>query len=112
MRRSFALRLAAAFAGVGIAAASLTAILVNLAFGGRFTDYLDAQQQTKENQLVAILADSYARSGGWDTTDLRSLTPLTLWTEAPCASSMPPGGPCGRRVRTSYWDRWPRCTGR
>lgn len=78
MRRSFALRLAAAFAGVGIAAASLTAILVNLAFGGRFTTYLDAQQRIKEQQLVAILADSYAQSGEWDTTDLRSLSPLAF----------------------------------
>ena len=78
MRRSFALRLAAAFAGVGIAAASLTAILVNVAFGSRFTSYLDAQQQTREQQIVAILADSYSRSGGWEATDLRSLTPLAF----------------------------------
>jgi signal transduction histidine kinase len=78
MRRSFALRLGAAFAGVGIAAAALTAILVNAAFGGRFTGYLDAQQQTREQQLVAILADSYGRSGRWDTGDLRSLTPLAF----------------------------------
>lgn len=78
MRRSFALRLGAAFAGVGIAAAALTAILVNLAFGSRFTGYLDAQQQVRERQLVAILADSYVRSNGWDTEDLRSLTPLAF----------------------------------
>lgn len=78
MRRSFALRLAAAFAGVGIAAASLTAILVNVAFGIRFAGYLDAQQRAREQQVVAILADSYARSNGWDTTDLRSLTPLAF----------------------------------
>jgi two-component system, OmpR family, sensor histidine kinase BaeS len=78
MHRSFALRLAAAFAGVGIAAAALTAILVNLAFGSRFTAYLDAQQQAREQQLVAILADSYQRSGGWNTGDLQSLTPLAF----------------------------------
>src|SRR6266498_2100809 len=78
MRRSFALRLGAAFAGVGIAAAALTAILVNVAFGGQFTGYLDAQQQAREQQLVAILADSYTRSSGWDTMDLRSLTPLAF----------------------------------
>ncbi|HEX6581786.1 MAG TPA: ATP-binding protein [Actinomycetota bacterium] len=78
MRRSFALRLAAAFGGVGIAAAALTAILVNGAFGDRFAGYLDAQQRTRERQLVAILADSYASSGRWDTADLRSLTPLAF----------------------------------
>ena len=78
MRRSFALRLAAAFGGVGIAAAALTAILVNVEFGSRFSGYLDAQQRTRQRQLVAILADSYGRSGGWDSTDLRSLTPLAF----------------------------------
>jgi signal transduction histidine kinase len=78
MRRSFALRLAAAFAGVGIAAAALTAILVNVAFGTRFANYLDAQQQAREQQLVAVLADSYERSGGWNTKDLQSLTPLAF----------------------------------
>jgi signal transduction histidine kinase len=78
MRRSFALRLGAAFGGVGIAAAALTAILVNMAFGGRFTSYLDAQQQAREQQLVAILADSFGRSDRWDTADLRSLTPLAF----------------------------------
>jgi len=78
MRRSFALRLGAAFAGVGIAAAALTAILVNVAFGSRFTGYLDAQQQVREQQLVAILADSYSRSSGWVSGDLSSLTPLAF----------------------------------
>lgn len=78
MRRSFALRLGAAFAGVGIAAAALTAILVNVAFGSRFTGYLDAQQQVREQQLVAILADSYSRSSGWVDGDLSSLTPLAF----------------------------------
>src|SRR6266540_2527231 len=78
MRRSFALRLGAAFAGVGIAAAALTAILVNVAFGSRFTGYLDAQQQVREQQLVAILADSYSRSNGWVGGDLSSLTPIAF----------------------------------
>lgn len=78
MRRSFAFRLGAAFAGVGIAAAALTAILVNAAFGSRFAGYLDAQQRSREQQVVAILADSYSRSSGWVTGDLRSLTPLAF----------------------------------
>src|SRR3989304_6264843 len=45
MRRSYAFRLAAAFSGIGIAAAALTAILVNVSFGTRFTSYLEDQQR-------------------------------------------------------------------
>lgn len=78
MRRSFATRLAAAFAGVGIAAAALTAILVNLAFGSRFTSYLEEQQQARQEQLVAALADSYERVGEWDAQDLTSVESLAL----------------------------------
>lgn len=78
MRRSFALRLAAAFAGVGIAAAALTAILVNVSFEGRFTSYLEAQQRARQQQLVAGLADSYERMGGWDAADLRTLESLAM----------------------------------
>jgi len=78
MRRSYAARLAAAFTGVGIAAAALTAILVNVSFGTRFTSYLEDQQRARQEQLLAGLADSYRRSGGWDPTDLRSLQSLAL----------------------------------
>ncbi len=78
MRRSLALRLAAAFAGVGIAAAALTAILVNLAFGTRFTSYLQDQQRVREQQLVGALAASYERMQGWDLEDLQSLESLAL----------------------------------
>lgn len=78
MRRSFALRLAAAFAGVGIAAAALTAILVNVSFESRFTSYLEEQQRARQRQLVAGLADSYVRMGGWDGGDLRTLESLAL----------------------------------
>jgi two-component system sensor histidine kinase BaeS len=78
MRRSFAFRLAAAFAGVGIAAAALTAILVNLSFGSRFTGYLESQQRLREQQLVAALADSYTRTDGWNVADLGALSPLAF----------------------------------
>lgn len=78
MRRSFALRLAAAFAGVGLAAAALTAILVNLAFGTRFERYLEEQRQVRQEQLVAALQDSYVRMGGWNPADLASLAALVL----------------------------------
>jgi len=78
MPRSFALRLAAAFAGVGIAAAALTAILVNGAFGSRFAGYLDAQQRARQQQLVAALADSYRKTNGWNVTDLESLAQVAF----------------------------------
>src|SRR6266511_4666200 len=78
MRRSFAVKLAAAFAGVGIAAAAVTAILVNVAFGDRFTEYLDAQQQTAERQIVAAIADSYGRMNGWNVSDLQSVAQLAF----------------------------------
>lgn len=91
MRRSFALRLAAAFAGIGIAAAWLTAILVNVAFGSRFASSLDARQQAREHQLVAILADSYTRSAaGTRPTCARSRRSRS-WTAARSVCSMPPG---------------------
>ena len=78
MRRSYAFRLSAAFAGIGIAAAAITAILVNVSFGTRFNSYLEQQQRARQQQLMAGLADSYRRSGGWDPTDLRSLQSLAL----------------------------------
>lgn len=78
MRRTFSVRLAAAFAGVGIAAAALTAILVNLAFGSRFAGYLDEQRAARQSQLVAALAGSYNRMGGWNGADLETLAPLAL----------------------------------
>lgn len=78
MRRSFAFRLAAAFAGVGVAAAALTAILVNLAFGSRFTGYLEDRRSLRQEQLAAALADSYVRMDGWDVADLETLAPLAL----------------------------------
>lgn len=72
------MRLAAAFAGVGIGAAALTAILVNLAFGVRFTDYLEQQRAGRQQQVVAALQESYSRMHGWEISDLRSLTSLAL----------------------------------
>ena len=78
MRRSFVLRLALAFAGVGISAAAVTAILVNVSFGSRFSGYLEEQRTSREGQVVAALEDSYRRAGGWDAEDLASVAPLVL----------------------------------
>lgn len=76
MRRSFAFRLALTFAGVGIAAAAITALLVNAAFGNRFDDYLAQQREGRQAELVSALQDSYTRMNGWDDADLKSLSGL------------------------------------
>lgn len=78
MGKSYKLRLVAAFAGVGIGAAALTALLVNAAFNSRFDVYVQQQRQVHEQQMQAALADSYVRMGGWNTTDLQGLAPLAL----------------------------------
>jgi two-component system, OmpR family, sensor histidine kinase BaeS len=76
--RSFTLRLALAFAGAGVLTAAVTAILVNLAFGGQFAGYLTQQQERQQSQLVATLVDSYQRAGGWSAVDLQSTAPVAL----------------------------------
>lgn len=78
MRNSFAVRFAATLAGVGIAAAALTAVLVNVAFGKRFDGYIQAQRQLRQDQLVIGLADSYRRFGSWNPDDLERVTPVLL----------------------------------
>ncbi len=72
------MRLALGFAGVAVAGAALTALLVNLAFGARFTSYLEQQQRTSQERLVAALADSWRRAGGWDAADLERLDLVDL----------------------------------
>ncbi|MEO8424483.1 MAG: ATP-binding protein [Actinomycetota bacterium] len=69
-RRSFALRLTAAFVGVGIASAAVAALLVNAEFGRRFAGYLDDRQLAQEQQVANALADAYRRTGDWSTADL------------------------------------------
>jgi two-component system, OmpR family, sensor histidine kinase BaeS len=78
MRRSFALRLAVAFAVVGIGAATLTAVLVNAAFDDRFTGYLDARQSQRVDVLVDALAESYRRGGVWDQHELHQIASVAL----------------------------------
>lgn len=70
MRNSFAVRLVIAFAVVGLVAAAVTALLVNLAFGSRFADYLEDRQDERRSHLVQSLADGYRQAGGWDDLEL------------------------------------------
>ena len=81
MRRSLGVRLALAFAAVGIGAAALTAVAVNLAFGARFASYVSAQQQARRGQLVAALSASYRDQGRWSPAVLAGLDPLTAMAD-------------------------------
>src|SRR6266542_5088519 len=70
---SYAVRLAAAFTGIGLAAAAVTAILVNLSFNALLTGYLSRQQQDRQQAVATVLADSYERAGGWQAAALDRL---------------------------------------
>jgi two-component system, OmpR family, sensor histidine kinase BaeS len=70
---SYAVRLGAAFTGVGLAAAAVTAILVNLSFNALLSGYLADQQQERQQAVAAALADSYEREGGWRPAELDQL---------------------------------------
>ena len=75
---SYAVRLAAAFTGVGLAAAALTAILVNLSFNALLSGYLADQQREREQAVEAALAESYGREGDWQPAALDRLGPELL----------------------------------
>ncbi|WP_331753198.1 ATP-binding protein (plasmid) [Streptomyces sp. NBC_00637] len=94
LRGRFARRLALAFAALGIGTAVLTAVLVNTAFTARFEDYLSQQQQTRQQQLVALFADEYNRDGIWRPRALDELAPTVTMT----GSEVELRGPAGQRV--------------
>ncbi|MDQ6836949.1 MAG: two-component sensor histidine kinase, partial [Actinomycetota bacterium] len=64
-----------AFGAVGLGGAILTALVVHVAFGSRFADYVSTQQRTQANQLVAVAATSYRSHHGWDPAGLADLFP-------------------------------------
>jgi signal transduction histidine kinase len=78
MRRSFAVRLVIAFAVVGLIAAAVTALLVNLAFGSRFTSYLEERQDERRIHLVQSLQEAYRQADGWDFRELDRLAGTAL----------------------------------
>lgn len=75
-------RIALAFVVTAVAAAALTAILVNLAIDARFGTYLQSQQQAREQQIVAVLAAEYRRVGQWRRESLDELAPAFLMSGA------------------------------
>ncbi|SDN41997.1 sensor histidine kinase [Streptomyces wuyuanensis] len=80
LKGRFARRLALAFALLGVGAAALTAVLVNVAFGARFDDYLAEQQQVRRQQLAALFAAEYQRDDAWNPASLDELAPTVTMT--------------------------------
>lgn len=80
LKGRFARRLALAFALLGVGAAALTAVLVNVAFGARFDDYLAEQQQVRRQQLAALFAAEYQRDDAWTPASLDELAPTVTMT--------------------------------
>lgn len=78
MTRSFTVRLAVAFVGMGLAGALLTAVLVNVAFDRRFSSYVEDRREQGERELLAALRDSFVRNGGWEAEDLAGLEASAL----------------------------------
>jgi signal transduction histidine kinase len=76
--KSFAVRLTAGFAGVGIVAAATAALLINASFDERFSSYLDQQQRQRERTITLAVEQAYARAGGWENVDLGSAATLTV----------------------------------
>jgi hypothetical protein len=109
--RSFAFRLGVAFAAVAIAAAGITALVVNAAFAARFDRYLAQQQHTQLTRLTAAASHAYAGNGKWDLTGLKALPPAA----GPVAIRILT--PSGQRVwqwdgHSMSWDnRWMQATG-
>jgi signal transduction histidine kinase len=66
-------RLALSFATVGVGAAVLTAVLVNVAFDRRFDDYVSEQRLQSQEQLVSALESSYRQGDRWEPADLASV---------------------------------------
>ena len=74
MFKSFTMRLALAFAGAGILTATVTAILVNVAFAGELSGYLTHQQDRERAQMATSVADAYRAAGGWERVDLTGVS--------------------------------------
>ncbi|GAB3668668.1 hypothetical protein GCM10027596_39800 [Nocardioides korecus] len=82
MTSSLARRLTAAFVVIGFGSALLTAILINLAFGGRFDTYLGQQRAARESQLASAFTSAYTPGRGWQAARLDQLAPAIAMTGA------------------------------
>lgn len=93
MTSSLARRLTAAFVVIGFGSALLTAILINLAFGGRFDTYLGQQRAARESQLASAFTSAYEPGAGWQAARLDQLAPAIAMTGAEVRLLDPAGKP-------------------
>ena len=82
MTSSLGRRLTSAFVVIGFGSALLTAILINLAFGGRFDTYLGQQRAVREGQLASAFTSAYQPGRGWQVGRLDELAPAIVMTGA------------------------------
>ncbi len=82
MTSSLGRRLTSAFVVIGFGSALLTAILINLAFGGRFDTYLDQQRSVREGQLASAFISAYEPGRGWQVERLDQLASAIAMTGA------------------------------
>jgi len=82
MTSSLGRRLTSAFVVIGFGSALLTAILINLAFGGRFDTYLGQQRAVREGQLASAFTSAYQPGRGWQVGRLDQLAPAIAMTGA------------------------------
>ncbi len=75
LARSFAFRLGVAFAAVAVAAAGITALVVNAAFAARFDHYLAGQQRAQVTRITMAASHAYTGNGKWDLHALETLVP-------------------------------------
>ena len=82
MSDSLGRRLTWAFIVIALGSALLTALMVNLAFGGRFNTYLDQQRAARERQLATAFTAAYEPSQEWQVDRLDRLAPLVAMSGA------------------------------
>lgn len=93
MTSSLGRRLTSAFVVIGFGSALLTAILINLAFGGRFDTYLGQQRSAREHQLASAFTSAYEPGRGWQVKRLDQLAPAIAMTGAEVRLVDPSGMP-------------------
>jgi len=82
MAESLRRRLTLSFVVIALGSALLTAVLINLAFGGRFDTYLDEQRSARVSQLAAAFTAAYEPGDGWQQDRLDRLAPLVAMSGA------------------------------
>lgn len=82
MAESLHRRLTLTFVAIALGSALLTAVLINIAFGGRFATYLDQQRSARQGQLATAFAAAYEPDQGWQQDRLDQLGPSVAMTGA------------------------------